>query len=345
MIEQYQKGATRSQIADWIELEALVSKRRRFSWADLVKGQGIEADQDHGVEPDPLSGELLEEEITNGKLELFVSELGDELQFRSESLGHRYPFEFSTRSGRWMLESKRIEDINVSAPQLTYVACLLMSSIRHKTLRSPGVAHVKKMEECMQRLSWYLAGLIVGGESHWFGYPRPNKATTMRQAITKLLEEIRQGRIRDDDPEWTTGHEHDGGIDIIAWRSFLDGRPGSLVLYGQVASGDNWIIKPVSDEGVKANFHSWFLDEPTSHFLPATFIPFMQHDGCKPKSGQSFETAAYAKALHFEQVYGLIVDRMRLCELAAMSDEIADRIVSDTEVTTWLAKTLEVATS
>lgn len=344
MIELFEPKATRSVMADWVELTALTAAHGTASWGDLVRSQQVRDDADHRVEHDDVSGEDLDGEITDSQYENLTAEVGDELQFRSDSLGVLYPFEFSVIRGRWTLSARPIPQAGDTSACLTYKTCLFISGFRRGLLRSPSKEHTAAISDCMQRVAYLVAGELVGGDAHWFGWPRPDSTTTMRTGLERLIERLRHGVIKVADPEWTSGHEKDAGVDIVAWRSFLDGRPGSLVLYGQVASGLDWTEKPVSPDFLKAYFNDWFIDEPAAHYVPATFIPFMQHDNCKPRVGQSFESAAAGKARQNEILHGLVIDRLRLCELADAAEAVHAAKLSDEQaVNEWFATSLELA--
>lgn len=344
MIELFEPKASRSVMADWVELTALIAAHGTASWGDLVRSQQVRDEADHRVERDEISGEDLDGEITDSRYEDLASEVGDELQFRSDSLRELYPFVFAVVRGRWTLTVRPTPEGGDTSAFLTYKTCLFISGFRRSLLRSPSKEHTSAIADCMQRVAYLVAGEVVGGDAHWFGWPRPDSTTTMRTGLEKLVERLRHGDIKVKDPEWTSGHEKDAGVDIVAWRSFLDGRPGSLVLFGQVASGLDWTEKPVSPDFLNAYFNDWFIDQPSAHYLPATFIPFMQHDNCKPRSGQSFEDAAAGKARQNEILHGLVIDRLRLCELADAAEAgRAAKLSDERAVNEWFATSLQLA--
>jgi hypothetical protein len=344
MIDLFDPKDTRSVIADWVELTALASSRGIASWADLVRSQQVRDDADHVVERDDVSGEDLDGEITDSRVEELAFDVGGELQYRAETLGQFYPFEFSLVRSKWTLRRRSVQAEGTMSAALTYTTCLLISGFRRRMLQSPNTAHTNTIADCMQRLSHLVAAEIVGGHAHWFGWPRPDSTTTMRAGLEALVEKFGQGVIKADDPEWASGYEKDGGVDIVAWRRFRDGRPGSVVVYGQVASGLDWPDKPISAESLKAKFNDWFVNEPSVHYLPATFIPFMQHDDCVPRKSQSYEQVMMGKARQNEIMHGLVIDRLRLCELAAEAEERRQASAAqDAAVREWVDASLGVA--
>ncbi len=331
-------------MADWVELSALSASRGSFSWAEFLRAVQLPDDPDHGVDNENASGEGLEEEITGAESEKLLGDVADELRYRADALDDNYPFVFRVRNGKWSIEVQEEQEPSRSSAYLVYKTCLLISAFRHGMLRSPNSEHAKQMSDCMQRVAYFVAGEVIGGDAHWFGWPRPDSTTTMRNALVALLAKLKQGTVKTEDPDWTSGHEKDAGIDVVAWRSFRDGKPGSLVLYGQVASGLDWINKPVTGEFLKAYFNDWFIDEPTSHYIPATFIPFMQHDNCRPKRGQAYEAAMHGRARKDEIVHGLVVDRLRLSELA-VGAEARCRVLlgEDPAIKQWFEVSMRLA--
>lgn len=346
MIELFAPKATRSVMADWVELGALSASRASASWADLLRAVQLPDDADHGIDTENPSGEALEEEITGAAYESLLGDVADELRYRASTLGDNYPFLLRARSGKWSLQLRDVQSSSGSSAHLVYKTCLLISAFRHNMLRSPDYDHARQMSDCMQRVAYFVAGEVIGGEAHWFGWPRPDSTTTMRTALEALLVKLKHGAVKLDDPDWTNGHEKDAGIDVVAWRSFRDGKPGSLVLYGQVASGLDWTSKPVTGEFLKAYFNDWFVDEPTSHYMPATFIPFMQHDSCRPKKGQTYERAMHGGARRDEITHGLVIDRMRLTELAVGAEaRRGESLAADSAVQQWFAASMRMASA
>lgn len=131
---------------------------------------------------------------------------------------------------------------------------------------------------------------------------------------------------------------------MIAWRDFADTRPGKLVLFGQVASGNNWTAKSVKND--TPHFLSWFSEHPTKHYIPAIFIPFPQHHACTGRDNAAFETVAHAEAWLREQEFGLVIDRLRIVaaaaqRLAAVGDSPENRTLA--AVNGWITDALGIA--
>ncbi len=158
------------------------------------------------------------------------------------------------------------------------------------------------------------AAELLGGESISFGWPRPDGATFL-PALRNASARLGMGAPLTEAPLWSSGREKDAGVDIIAWRGFADGRPGKLVLFGQVATGRNWPKKSVKAD--MPRFLRWFSERPTEHYVPAIFIPFPQHHDCAGVRGVAFDSVAADMAWTLEQNLGLVIDRMRIVDAAA----------------------------
>ena len=155
---------------------------------------------------------------------------------------------------------------------------------------------------------------------------------------------MRLGKPSDNVPLWSNGQEKDAGIDVIAWNDFRDGRPGKLVMLGQVASGRDWTEKSVKNETDR--FFDWFSQPPTKHFIPSIFIPFPQHHDCQTRDDATFEDVAFETAWHREHLFGLIVDRLRIVETAAARLEATGDGADEStlgSVRDWLTEALAVA--
>lgn len=99
-------------------------------------------------------------------------------------------------------------------------------------------------------LACHLAEAFLEGEtdSYRMGWPRPyGAATTLKAAVEELrqksgdhLGEWRWGPKEGNPADPTPQHAKEQGLDIVAWKKSLDGRPGQLYLLGQCACGKGW---------------------------------------------------------------------------------------------------------
>ena len=306
---------TRSRFADWVEVASLIQPRGAGS-GDLASLYGTTQDSEHDIEFDEATGEHLETEILEEDQVLFTDQVLAEVEYRTEVLGSDYPFVIETAGNGWrVLPADEPSDDQCAVARCCYVFCLLVSALRDKRIHGSRTIELKQfMERLFQDVAVDAAAAIVCGDGISFGWPRL-QGTGFRAALDGACDRLGLGTPLPRLPAWSSGQEKDAGIDVIAWREFRDRRPGKLVMLGQVASGLDWPKKSVKNDTYR--FFAWFSIRPTAHFVPAIFIPFPQHHECYPRSGVPFDDAAFGEAWHREQYLGLVVDRMRIVEVAA----------------------------
>ena len=303
---------TRSRLADWIEVECLVApdgvaaSRLQRLWTGLEEsGHETERDADTG---EFLETEILEEEVANWELEV-----AEEMGWRERVLGPLYPFRLETDRANWRLaRASSHEEESVRAGRSFYLFCLLISALRDSRIQDgPDRDLTKQAERAFERLATAAAAGTLGGEAMAFGWPR-EEGTSFREALEEIENKV-GWKPRPDNPLWSTGKEKDAGVDVVAWRDFSDGRPGRLLLLGQAASGRGWEKKGAEP----SVFLNWFTEFRPKNYLPALFVPFPQHHNCGGREDHSFEDVARAEAWKLEQSVGLVLDRVRIVEMAA----------------------------
>jgi len=314
-IDSPQVNDTRCMFADWMELLALTSSRSVSSRADIIQLVAKQSDSDHGVEADPDTGEELETEILESASSVLADNVLDELDFRAKSLGDSYPFVLNNRTETWKLELKSSALETVS--NRIYIFCLLVSTLRDGRLTSKPIKDEAKEDfaQLFQTVAYLAAIQLMGNGGHSFGYPRPDRSTFL-EAISQFTTSFGIGEPKTQHFPSSLRKEKDEGIDVIAWRSFADQRPGQLLLLGQVASGNNWLDKPV--QKAVGRFLDWFITHPSRFYLPAIFIPFVQHHVFEPVKSVAYEPAVRDYCRRTEIDFGLVVDRLRIVELIAV---------------------------
>lgn len=175
----------------------------------------------------------------------------------------------------------------------------------------------KSSATTMQIVSYLTAAEILGGRAFWFGFPRPDRSG-MLTAIQTLVQAMGTGIAPDTRPTGLSAHAADGTVDIVAWRSFLDGQPASIVAYGQVASGSNWKSKPIKSF-IDGHFLPWFVKSPSHKHIEMLFVPILQHQELGESKKEDFRFVATEQARLRENDFGIVIDRLRLTELMASS--------------------------
>lgn len=354
-ISLFESSSTRSVIADWVEVQLLCSGKTAVSSTLVARSESIRGEPVNGREFDDDSEIDFELEITDGPTEGVVDDVWDEIAYRQRVLGELYPFLIKRRGTGWQLTRRERSDELTQLARACYTACLLISAMRVKLLPSAKKTSkfykklYKAAPDAFQAISYLVAPAILGGKAYWFGWPRISDTPKYRDALAEVVEQIGHGKLKERDPAWSTRAEKDGTVDIVAWRSFQDRRYGSAILYGQVASGANWRDKAVATY-IKGHFFDWFEDTPSAQYLPAMFIPFVLHHDTKPNSDTTFDEAALSAARRDSADFGMILDRLRLTELAFQSGverwpQDAEIRELGTQIIRWTAKSLIYARS
>ena len=317
-VDSPQVNDGRCAFADWIELLALTTERGVGSRADVVRLLAKQSDTDHGTEVDSASGELMESEILEGGPTVLADNVADELDFRTQTLRDAYPFTIHSRTETWSLEVHP-DRLNVPAARI-YVFCLLISALRDGRLLSGPIqkAAAEDFTRLFQEIAYHAATQLMGNGGVSFGWPRPDGSKFL-EAVHKFSQAYGIGEAKGMPLPSSSHKEKDEGIDVIAWRSFSDKRPGQLLLLGQVASGNDWVNKPV--QTAVARFLDWFVTRPANYYVPAIFIPFVQHHRFEPVGSQAYEPAVRDHCRRTELTFGLVVDRLRIVELFAAAHE------------------------
>lgn len=323
-ISAYSPTDTRSRLADWIELGAFVSAVNRLSKAQFLRAVSAldepafdEDDEDLGYdENDERDGEGARH-ILDERSENMSDRAVQEIEYRAKILGQNYPFHLSSAGTSWTVTYRPAKSGPTRFAHYCYLACLLMSSVKYKYIDLHHLrSEYREIAKHFQMMAYVAAPEIIGGKAYWMGWPRPDNTSTMRQAVTAASSKLNLGELHVRDPGWSSDAEKDGTVDLIAWKSLAGRAPGSIILYGQVASGRNWREKPLRSY-IDPYFMEWFAVKPSREFLHSMFIPFPAHEDCKPSRDASFDEVAHAEAVRDERTYGLVIDRLRITDLVA----------------------------
>lgn len=337
---------TRSAIADWLELQALLSERRLSSKGDLLNALDIADDERSGrFSHDEETGEELDQGILEETRAALLQNVFEELEFRSSCLDGSYPFEIDSRR---MVIRAAFQPDEAHFGQVAYTFCLLATALRERTIT--GLENLlettQELELLFQVCACLAAGGYFGGSVCSFGFPRA-EGNAFLPALRLAYERFGHGDVKD---VVEAGHPHatkDAGIDVIAWRDHPDRLPGKLYSLGQCASGKNWKHKPVSSE--IAPFHgTWFTTSPAVYCVPALYIPFLAHDDLDEPENDSFERARARRIAYHERKFGVIFDRLRIAHHVAecMRTQRVERDSVDgaeraLDVAIWVNKTID----
>jgi hypothetical protein len=203
-------SATREELADWLELEAMLSASKSASITDLervVRASGTVDAND----PGSAQSQQIAEEALN------------ECSDRALSLGRAYPFEVSQN----VVKMKK----RLSATDYGF---LLLLSVDRANVFQTSLAPTRVFEEmCVRAARGYLG---PGARALRFGSPRSTPYGRLRSALDWLAKECGEGGGHR--PENAAANSNgDEQLDVVAWREFQDKRRSKLMLCGQCATG------------------------------------------------------------------------------------------------------------
>ena len=337
-IDALEPNQPRARAADWVELCALTGGPYGFGLPELEATLEL-PESAHGLLED--EGDTLEEEILQSRFEPYTDAILMELVWREQVLGELYPFQVRRVGHSWRLLKAAPAGSAVRLGRRCYDISLLISALRYRHLTGTDA---EELTEASDRIFQILAHLsargLFSGNSFWMGFPRPEH-DGFRAALGRLISLLGVGELLDPPPVSQARGAKDGGIDVIAWRAFPDGRPAPILSYGQVASGLRWQDKSVRDT-VDSHFHHWMSREPAKHYLPAMYIPFMQHETISDTDAVAFEAKVLDQDASAEKRLGMVLDRVRLTQLSTRAVERAsdNDVVVVREALSWRRRAL-----
>ena len=212
--------------ADWLEWSALKEPASFVSWTsyqcNLTQAGSIDA-----LETEKNQGEV-------DLLEDLINRVDGELNSRRTACGGKsgfYPYQM-THNG---------VEYSENGNDLTYRFLLLLSIFGKDA--GPQGAHPERLFEDLSSLALheYLGGATAGLLREVFGFPRRKLAKHFPKALDDLCQRLGEGKGASG--RKLENDQKDAKLDLVAWRSFPDGRGGKLIGFGQCATGDDWTDK------------------------------------------------------------------------------------------------------
>ena len=269
----------RTRIADWIETVLLVRGNRPLG-IDPLNGY-FEAR--HGLEPQMVSTGIRE------------------MSRRAGLMGERYPFDVNEFAVRSLTD----------AECTTYVTATLLApgnAVREYISASPDESMAVIFENLVVGASSRIWG--DAGKALRFGWPSDiGRPPEFDQAIAWLASKIGV----DVGHGYRQPRRKDGGVDVVAWRPFPDGRSGFPVLLVQCTLQENLLAKGMDvDTRLWGSWLAMDVDPTIALATPSALAPGTVWDEL---------------ALKY-----MILDRIRLVGLseASVTDEIAKEWVAGT---------------
>jgi hypothetical protein len=232
------------QLADWLEVGALLSEDLNGSRGDLESALGRASVLDPGGA-----------EAVDGK----VLDVFSELESRAAAAGSGYPFS---------VEGPVLQATSNWKNCSSYIFCLLLSYFRWK--RSSGSPYYPA--RLFEALCAQAARQWVGGQAVRFGSPRASEE--LPKGFAKALDRVCNELIQEGGGKGSHGlhWSKDCGLDVVAWRDWPDALSGKLILFGACASGHDWQDK--TNDLILTSFFALQMNEPPeSPVIRAFFVP------------------------------------------------------------------------
>jgi hypothetical protein len=306
MIFSPDPAASRSCLADWLELRALFIKNGAGE-ADIASLLRLSSD-DHRDRESDETGIIVEDEILEGDLEATLERIFTEISSRARTLGNEYPFNFERHTSHLTVK----EDL--TTPHWVYLFLLLLSGEGDKLL--PNSEKLNGLIRDGRTLfhacaSIGVAGLLRNANTIWFGWPR-NDHSSFLPALANLCEKLGCGKAKAQIPAGLPKAAKDDYIDVVGWRAFRDKRNGNLLVLCQAATGRNWDDKSVTNH-IDA-FKDWFEIVPYGQATGSIAIPFPAHHDVCEHPAEGFEVACHNSLNRAHKRLGVLIDRMRIVE-------------------------------
>jgi hypothetical protein len=284
---------TPERVADWLEISLLVS-----SSGNLPLDQALQ-----------LGDEELN--VSSPQTSMAISVMAN----RAAILGDLYPFE--------VIAGIAIRRRAVSPLANTYATLLILTPSSVARLMLPGLV-IAQMAELLEGVAQRALSNFwgPGGEAIQFAYPSQiGRPRGFDQAVVWLAGKIgvQPGR------GYRPPRRRDGGVDVVAWRRFRDGRPGFPIALAQCTIQEEAFTKTTDiDVRLWATWLAMDTDPMSILVLPGT----IRRAG--PEWAQLTSVVT-------------VLDRLRLVELLGRSNEPDPPDVWTTGVIGQLAAVLAVA--
>jgi hypothetical protein len=229
-------------LADWLELTAIQAADKNGSAGDLERE--------------------LKRLGKNGAEEL-IGNTFTEIDRREKSAGkNAYPFE------------RKDTSIELKAGDFpAYIFCLALSYCKWKNRKGAPENPWLLFEE----LARFTAKNYLGGDAIIFGTSCRQKKNGEKKFVANINDLAKKLGEGEGFKKQSTFSAKDSKLDLVAWKSFRDGRPSQFILFGQCAAGDNWTHKLT--ELIPEDFwDQWMARAKVSSPLRSVFMPHRVYD-------------------------------------------------------------------
>lgn len=339
------KGARPSYLADWLELTALLDPDASCGSGSVrTWARKYVPERTSRSRRDPSRGDDVDPEILGKEGEDVIKAVADEIALRISLASGTYPFAQTVDDS---MRAWHLRSITVHGPQTAgrsaYLLCLLISGLRKglinlvdNTLTVNAVIGARFQVAACLAVGGYLSGQVVS-----FGFPRA-EGDAFLPALKRAFERFGVYKPLETPPRGYPPALKDGGVDVIGWIDFVDGRGARLIVFGQSASGSNWVDKPIHAD-IK-QLTAWFEQPVFEYFYPAILMPFPAHHDIV-----DYEEDAQGTWLNYsEKRFGIVFDRFRIASLVERAMRLPEETLRKIDghdqigdMGTWVGKAIE----
>ncbi len=251
------------QLADWLELQAIVSADRNSSQGDLEAilriPSVLESSSSLSIFENSEFADGLGQanDDTDRSVEVKTLEVFSELELREKAALNAYPFQIDPHG------VLQLRSVWTDFP--SYVFCLCLSYFDWVMNRKGEAKPSKLFEE----LSCLAAARYFGGQAVDFGAPRTQLAASFAEAVDQLCVLIGEGEGY---RAHSNQHPQDDKLDVVVWKDFPDKLPGKLLVFGQCAAGKNWVTK-LTEMQASEFAKYWIRSGTRSEAIRSFFVP------------------------------------------------------------------------
>jgi hypothetical protein len=285
-------------LTDWAEAVILVEELAELSEADL-RGRIVEQAEDEVAEDEPPGRQLVED---------ILREVGRRAKYAPDT----YPF----RRTEFGIE-------RADTPFLTIYSFLLILSMREAPFRES--VYSNEVTPLFDFVGAAALSDLFGTRAHMirFGWPiTGDRPSGSRGALEWLADQL---GLTHDKSAPVNQKLKDGGVDVVIWRPFQDGRLGFPVLLAQCTVGQREWEKKGRD--IQKTLWRRYLGLPGSP-PTALVLPFCVHH---PDRFEAWDAVSHEVTF--------LVDRIRLLDLLAEVDPTT--ITEHEKIDSWTTKRVQ----
>ena len=282
---------TTSELADFIEIKAILSDDGNYSITDVKTPLGIACDESRNTEDSLVDAD-----------EVKIEEAFSEIEERRTSATENYPFLSSQFSVTLDNQCDAvIKDV--------YTFLLFVTRVNMNTMKTQnGIDATKTFEQlCSAIMENYW-----GNSAKAFVIGTGSETSDFETKINNAINAIGEPRVQFRWPDGSLKKEKDAKVDVIAYIPFADDRRGRFIAIGQCKTGTSW--QSSISQLVPQSFNTKYFSPPFT-FTPV--VLFLVSEAFY----ENWET--YQRDSH-----GLLLDRCRLMQYLpeSLSDGLLNNI-------------------